>query len=395
VAKFTVPLQTGSKCKRQKLEAGPSTAIDAESGVEVFSISKTNKNKKPHKVNNISEAWKLIVSFLITYVHMSRLFAIALATWCIATYLYREFSIFPRIIIHSPQKRCGKSTLLDFVEAFACNSNYMSNISPSALFRLSKGGEEMTAIIDEADTFIKHCSSDLLGILNSGHSKHRGYVIRCNSETFQPEKFPVYFPIAFGSIGKLQSTLLDRAICISLKRAPKGANIESYWGAPKDDFTDLRNFLEGWANEKQDQILSEAVRPQSLGNDRAVDNWVPLFTTAKLISEQCLNDCSAAYVALAKKEKSEDLEILLLMDIKKILDKYSHDRIPSSRIVTLLNENLDRPWCEINKGRPMSQANLAKMLKNFEIESQAMKWNNKTMRCYSTDSFSDSFLRYL
>ena len=44
---------------------------------------------------------------------------VTVTLWIIASYLYDSFRIFPRLLISSPEKGCGKTTLLDLIEAMA------------------------------------------------------------------------------------------------------------------------------------------------------------------------------------------------------------------------------------------------------------------------------------
>src|SRR5262249_5387231 len=61
--------------------------------------------------------------------------AVMLALWTMHTYATEAFVITPRLAIVSPQKRCGKSTLMELLDAAACNTLSAANISTAALFR--------------------------------------------------------------------------------------------------------------------------------------------------------------------------------------------------------------------------------------------------------------------
>jgi len=59
----------------------------------------------------------------------------AIVLWIVASYVYDAFRIFPKLGILSPEKRCGKTTLLDILACLSPRSLMASNITPSAIFR--------------------------------------------------------------------------------------------------------------------------------------------------------------------------------------------------------------------------------------------------------------------
>ena len=80
------------------------------------------------------------------------------------------------MVIISPEKRCGKTTVLIILQFLTPRSELASNISAAAVFRYVED-ERPTLLIDEADTFIKD-NEEMRGVLNSGHTKTAAYVIR-------------------------------------------------------------------------------------------------------------------------------------------------------------------------------------------------------------------------
>jgi putative DNA primase/helicase len=93
----------------------------------------------------------------------------ALPIWSLGSYCMDAWSTWPKLLITSPEKRCGKSTLLEVVEGIVYRALLTSNISPSAIFRCIEEWAP-SLLIDEADTFAKD-NDELNGIINSGHRK--------------------------------------------------------------------------------------------------------------------------------------------------------------------------------------------------------------------------------
>ena len=59
----------------------------------------------------------------------------------------------PRLVIKAPEKRCGKSRLLDLIEALCHRPILTTNASPSAVYRSigADPSDPPTLLIDEAD----------------------------------------------------------------------------------------------------------------------------------------------------------------------------------------------------------------------------------------------------
>src|SRR5262249_9143136 len=93
----------------------------------------------------------------------------ALALWTLHTYLLDVVDVCPLLAITSPQKRCGKTTLLTLLHALCLRPLFTSNVTPAALFRTIETATP-TLLIDEAETFLSR-SEELRGILNAGHTR--------------------------------------------------------------------------------------------------------------------------------------------------------------------------------------------------------------------------------
>lgn len=319
----------------------------------------------------------------------------AVVLWDIATYLFQEFNIFPRIVVSSPQKRCGKTTLLQFVGGLALNGEFYSKTSTASLYR----GDEIdvqTMAIDEADRFIKDDDNNMIGIINSGHSKHGGKVGVTNTTTFKREAHGVYFPMAFGTIKPLSGTIMDRSIGIPLRRKTQQESVEKFDENVKNTFAPVIDIFAKFADEIRESVRECIYSPQVIkNNDRARDNWIPLFTIAQNISEDWAELCWEAYVALTPESGDDDIEIQLLRDIREVLKKETEVRISSAALVTELNNDKDRPWCEFNKGRPLSPKILANILSQYGIFPKHDRYKGKILRCYEISLFQESFERYL
>ena len=67
----------------------------------------------------------------------------------------------------------------------------------------------------------------------------------------------------------------------------------------------------------------------------------------------------------------------------------------SANLVDALNANKDMPWHEFNRGRPLSAAQLAQLLRPFGIQSRTIRFGSDTAKGYYLSDFEDAFARYL
>lgn len=71
------------------------------------------------------------------------------------------------------------------------------------------------------------------------------------------------------------------------------------------------------------------------------------------------------------------------------------DRFPSQGLCDALALLEERPWEDFRRGKPMSTHQLAKILKEFGIQSQSIRTNAGVQRGYYRTAFDDAFARYL
>src|SRR4249920_60018 len=93
----------------------------------------------------------------------------ALALWVVHTYGYDLREVSTYVGVESPEKRCGKTTLLSVLSEMVNRPVVAANISSPAFFRVIEEARP-TLVIDEADTWLQG-NDELKGILNSGYTR--------------------------------------------------------------------------------------------------------------------------------------------------------------------------------------------------------------------------------
>ena len=345
-------------------------------------------------VVDIEELLNKIETYISQHAILPKGASTVITLWCLATYNINIFRIYPKLVVFSPDKRCGKSTVLDLIEAFCSRSLITSNISTAGIYRLIDECQP-TLIIDESDTFVSGKNKEMVGIINSGHAKNRAFVTRCVGDNHLPKKFSTWTPMVLASIKTLQPTIMDRSVVIPIKRKAKSETVKRISHDLYESRKLDRQKLLKWSIDKMDDIISNPIEPSNLGNDRAVDNWLPLFTIAAQVSDTWLDKCKSAYKLLNDFDDEQNQSTLLFEDIRAIFIEHNNDKIQSASLVNKLCELKDHPWCESKNGRPISQNGLASMLRPYGIKPIGIRFSNQSLRGYELKQFHDAFDRYL
>jgi hypothetical protein len=127
-----------------------------------------------------------LTSVLKRFVVLGRFAAETLALWILHTYGFRLRDVTTYVGVESPQKRCGKTTLLTVLSELVNRPVVASNISSPAFFRVIEE-KHPTLMIDEADTVL-HRNDELRGILNAGYKRKTAYVVRVAAEVRNAER---------------------------------------------------------------------------------------------------------------------------------------------------------------------------------------------------------------
>jgi hypothetical protein len=326
-----------------------------------------------------------------SHVIMSEHCIVACVLWTVLTYCYDSCRILPMLAVTSPEKRCGKTTLLEVLAGLANKPLLASSISPSAIFRTIEKYKPCL-LIDEADTFLKD-NEELRGIINSGHTKRSAFVIRTNTETMEPEKFSTWGPKAISLIGNLPGTLQDRSISIRMTRKLTTEGTKKVTLDFEDHCLNLRRKLKRWAMDNIETLKRSDPSVPETGNDRASDNWTPLLNIADVAGGEWPERARTAMLALEGSSDEGTTKELLLKDISGIFD--GTDKMSSAALVDELIKMEDHPWGDWRKGRPITQNGLARLLRPFGIISKTIRIDDHTAKGYTRDQFTDVFKRYL
>ncbi len=317
-----------------------------------------------------------------------------MALWAMLTYCYDLFRILPQIAIYSPEKRCGKSTVLEILHALVLRGLIASNISSAAVYRTIEKYKPCL-FIDEADTFYKE-NAELQGICNSGHTKKTAFVIRVEGDNHEPHRFSTWGPKVIALIGALRNTQHDRSIVISMRRKLPGERVEKLPYDLEKNCLEIRQKCVRWIADNENRLKSITPLIPETGNDRQTDNWNPLFIIAECAGGEWPEIVRGALLGIAEDADDNDsIAIKLLRDIQTVFLETRMDKLSSEKIVESLKGLKDAPWSDWNHGRGLTQHSLSRQLKPFKVKPEQQWINGKNQRGYNVYLFKDTFKRYL
>lgn len=320
----------------------------------------------------------------------------AVVAWIAATHAQPAFDHAPRLAIVSPEKRCGKSRLLDIVEATCWQPLISVNVSPAALVRSITDDDPPTLLVDEADTVFgtrrnAENNEDVRGILNAGFGRNRPY-IRWDMKARQREDCPTFAMAALASIGDLPDTVMDRAVVVRMRRRAPGEQVAPY-RARRDGgaLQQIRNSLQDYFGSRVASLAD--AHPNMPVEDRAADTWEPLVAVCDAAGGTWPARIRSACVMLVndgdESATNASLGVKLLTDIYDCFNDAGVTFLGSRDLVDRLHAIGEAPWADFN----ISMNNLARRLQPFGIAPRPNQ--SRTTRGYWRQDFSDAWSRYV
>ena len=341
-----------------------------------------------------------IVTLLHRYLAISQEQGWAVALWIAMTYFMKVIKVAPLLIITAPERACGKSVLLTFVSNLVEKPLSVANMSAAFLYRAVEK-HAPTILIDEADMFARQ-NDELKGLINAGHtpnSTNVGRIVK-QGEELVPQFFSVWCAKALAGI-QLERHLPDstrsRGLVITLRRKLAGEQIERLRHADQAEFDKLASMLARCAIDLADQVANARPEMPEQLDDRAQDNWEPLFAIASCAGAEWVERARAAALAISAPDLSpQNLGNELLADIKSILDSKMVARISTADLLNALTDDPEAPWATYNRGKPFSPRQLSKMLEPYGIHSKTVRIDRfATPKGFELSQFDDAFARYL
>jgi hypothetical protein len=329
---------------------------------------------------NGGELIHALIGDLTRYVSLEPDYAAVASFWSLHTYLVNQVFITPRLAITAPQPRCGKTTLVNWLQTVVQRPLPSVNVSAAAVYHIVENLQP-TLLIDEADTFLA-TKNELRGILNSGHQKN-GYVHRWDPQQKCLRSYSTFCACAISLIGTLPPTLQDRSVRVRLRRRRPDEKIASLRTDQINE--EIARRCARWALDNQYVYeAADPTLPEQLFN-RVADNWRPLLAVADVIGGEWPARLRDIAIKIAELEAGEDQspDTQLLRDIQNVF--------------------ADRAWITTNdlltglhlREYEITGKRLANKLKPYGIEPKQERRGERVERGYLAKDFADAFARYL
>ena len=341
-----------------------------------------------------------VAAFIRRYVVLTPEQCDACSLWTVHTHAFDAADATPYLADNSPEKRSGKTRLLEVLELMAARPWLTGRVTPAVLVR-KIDRDRPTFLLDESDAAFKglqEYAEALRGLLNSGH-RRGGVASLCvkAGADFDLRDFATYCPKAIAGIGKLPDTVADRAIPIILKRKQAAEPCERFRRSQADaDALPLRKGLAAWAAAHLDDLREARPDIPAALDDRAADGWEPLFAIADLAGGDWPRRARVAALALSAGDNREDESegVRLLSDAKDIFENRGVDRLPSAEMCHALNALEESPWGDL-KGKPLDPRALARLLRPFGLRPHKVRFGEGPLMGYTAEDFADAWGRYL
>ncbi len=322
----------------------------------------------------------------------------AVALWIAASHAQPAWAHAPRLVIRGPEKRCGKSRLLDIVEALCRNPLITVNTSSAAVYR-SIDDDPPTLLVDEADTIFggknADANEDLRGLLNAGHQRNRP-AIRWDHTSRTREVLPTFAMAALAGIGAMPDTIEDRAVVIRMRRRAPGETVAPYrHRRDRPHLQTLAGQVDDWLRAHL-PALEKAIPPMPV-EDRAADTWEPLVAVADHAGPPWPD--RARHAVLVLTEQAADAaevsqRIRLLTDIRAAFITLGNPpAAPTGDLLAALNADPEAPWASSGP-TGLTGKKLGDLLRDFEIKSETIRFPVGQAKGYRAADFTDAWRRY-
>lgn len=351
----------------------------------------------PEPVNG-AELLNALVGTLRRYMGMPCAAAHAAALWVLHTWAPDVADFTPYLLVTSPVRACGKSTLLDVLEMIAARPRRSDGMTAAALYRVIDKVRP-SVLLDELDARLRGDGGEALrGVLNSGF--HRaGRVTICVGDDHDARDFRTFGPKVLSGIGRVWDTVESRSIPIRLARATPAElrRLRKVVGATiRAETASTRAKCARWAADNHAALESRPLPPvPSELTARQGDIWRPLFAIADVSGGRWPMRARAAAMTLhAGGEDENDYALLALADVRELFG-HDADKLRSAAIVAALVAREDRPWPEMPGGRALTTRGLAKLLGRFGVRPVSVRDAEGVGRGYKLAHLAPVFGRYL
>ena len=325
----------------------------------------------------------------------------AVTLWAAHSWAFDGAHATPYLLVTSPERRSGKSRLLEVLELLVRSPWRIASASEAAMFR-KINEHKPTLLLDEIDAIFGSATErtePLRAVLNAGN-RPGSNVARCVGEGADQQvvDFSVYCPKVLAGIdsGRVPDTITDRSIRVAMKRRTTGERVDAFRHRHAKGATNgLRAAAGAWGAHHAEELLeAEPDLPADL-NDRAAEAWEPLFAIADLAGGEWPAQARAAAVALMGDDPDEPGHGARLLAVLRDIFA-DHEVLATTTILEQVNGDEELPFGGWRHGDGLDPRGLSRLLKPYEICPRSVRIDGATSTCkgYRRDQFEEVWARY-
>jgi hypothetical protein len=315
------------------------------------------------------------------------------ALWLMLSWVHDEVATHSPILnINSAKPESGKSTTMGLFSFLMPKCIASVEASEAAIYRAIERWQP-SFCFDEFDSVLADDDKAALrSVINSGHTREIG-VMRCTGDDNVPTMFPTFAPKVIGMVGrKLPPATLSRCIFIEMRRRKKSEHIEKFNHRDDSELADLRRRLR-WSMDSEDALRNATPSmPDELKNRRS-DNWQLQLAIADLAREDWGDKARAAAIRIESGSDSRTANARALAATRTVFERIKD--ISSEDLIRTITADPDSEWAEWKAGKPITQNQLARLLKPHGIAPDRVRIDGRQVRGYSRAWFIEAWERWL
>jgi len=326
----------------------------------------------------------------------------AVTLWVAHTWAFAGAHATPYLLVTSPERRSGKSRLLEVLELLVRSPWRIASASEAAMFR-KIDQDNPTLLLDEIDAIFGSATErtePLRAMLNAGN-RPGSNVARCVGEGADQQvvDFSVYCPKILAGIdsGRVPDTITDRSIAIGMKRKTTGERVDVFRHRYAKAATHgLREAAEAWGAQQAEALLETHPETPPALNDRAAEAWEPLLAISDLAGGGWPDRARAAAVALIGEDADEPGHgARLLAALRDIFA--DHEVLSTASILEAVNDDEELPFGGWRRGEGLDARGLSRLLKPYGVRPRSVRIDGatSTSKGYRRDQLDEAFARYL
>jgi Protein of unknown function (DUF3631) len=323
------------------------------------------------------------------YVVVPDSIAVATALWVAFTYLVEIAVYAPKLLFQFPEREAGKSTALHVIRWMVQRPYLAVEATGAAVYRIVDRLKP-TLILDEADTLFER-STVLAHILNSSCDNSGAKIPRVGPRG-EVVEFDVYGTQAISMKGlNMPGTTLSRCIiCMIWPKLPSEV-VDDFNKRDDEEFVTLRRKLLRWSVDNA--VTLQAATPEGQFNNRIRNNWQLSWAIADLAGGEWPKRARAAALELETERDEPSEGLRLLAAIRDIFG--TREAMTSADICAALVVDPSGEWANFRDKGPISQTQLAVLLKDYRIRTEKVSPAGIRLNGYFCAQFKNAFARLL